>query len=206
MKNPAIAMIALLALAGCGEETTAQQETPQRSVEAPAPETQTETEEKVAEAAPAPAPAPAPVAIDAVIAFESEDGELALPREALTMVSPVHDGDGDTWSVFVQMEAEAAEAFYDLTTKVSGEAMSVIVDDMVVSAPILDQPVYGGGFVFSVDNDEVASAVVAALKGEDKVLPMGVAVAADDALPVDEPEGDDVAIAEPTEETTAVDE
>ncbi len=196
MKNPAIAMIGLLALAACGEETSAQNDRTQQSVEAPTEQTDAASKvEEVAEATAAPAAEPEPV-VDAVIAFKSEDGELALPREALMMVSPVHDGDGDTWSVFVQMEEAAAERFYTLTTKIAGEAMSIIVDDMVVSTPILDQPVYGGGFVFQVDNDKVASTVVAALKGQEEALPLGVAVAAEEALPSDENDAEEVASAD----------
>ncbi len=197
MKNPALAMIALLALAACGEETSATQDSGQRSVEAPA-QPGAEPAKLVAEVEPTPDPEPP---VDAVIAFKGEDGELSLPREALTSIFPMQDGEGDSWSVFIQLEEEAAETFYTLTTKTSGEALSVIVDDMVVSAPILEAPVYGGGFVFPVDNGEAASKVVAALKGEEVVHTEVVAVSADDALPADgEDEAEEVAEADVAEE------
>lgn len=183
--TPMIAAIALLALSACGDDTPTTAEAP---VESP------KKAERVADATPtAPArksgevaevtvkpPTKMPEPENPIIAFKSEDGKLALGRSDLTMVSPVHDADSDVWSVFVQLDKQAAEDFYTLTTEIAGEALAVVVDDMTVSTPVLETAVYGGGFVFRVDNGEVASTVIAALKGE-KPTEI-VEVSAEDAL------------------------
>lgn len=174
--TPLTAAIALLILSACGDETSTNSQSPgqERQVERPALSSGESVE--VAKAEPEPEPA------DAVIAFRGEDGELALGRKALQMVSPVHDAENDVWSVFVQLDEPAAEKFYTLTTKTSGEALSIVVDDMIVSTPVLENPVYGGGFVFDVDNGDAASAVVAALTGEKQNIAMPQEIAAEDAL------------------------
>lgn len=189
------AAIALLALSACGDETSTdtgsagenrrveRSETPDRPVRIAEVEPEViEEPEVVEEEEP----------VDAVIAFRGEDGELALDRKALKMVSPVHDAENDVWSVFVQLDKPAAEKFYTLTTKTHGEALSIVVDDMIVSAPVLENPVYGGGFVFDVDNGEAASAVVAALTGEEQNIAVAHEIAAEDALP-DPADGDEAA-------------
>jgi len=183
--TPLIAAIALLALSACGDEAST-------SAEAPADSPKTERVAEAASAAPAmksgevaevtvKAPTKMPEPDNPIIAFESEDGKLSLGRNALTMVSPVHDAENDVWSVFVQLDKQAAEDFYTLTTEIAGEALAVVVDDMTVSTPVLETAVYGGGFVFRVDDGEVASTVIAALKGEKRTEI--VEVSAEDALP-----------------------
>ena len=192
------AALALLALSACGDEASTDSGSSggERRVEQPAA---SDTPVKIAEVEPEAVAEPEPV--DAVIAFRGEDGELALARTSLAMVSPVHDADNDVWSVFVQLDKPAAEKFYTLTTKTHGEALSIVVDDMVVSAPVLENPVYGGGFVFDVDDGDAASAVVAALTGEEQQTAVPHDVAASDALPSDgEEPADDVASAETGEE------
>ena len=191
--TPLTAAIALLALAACGEETSSDAAPPaqKRSVEAPAPDPAKAA--AVAEVAPVAEPEPEPV--DVAIAFRGEDGELALERDALRMVSPVHDAQNDVWSVFVQMDKEAAEAFYDLTTRTTGEALAIVVEDMVVATPVLETPVYGGGFVFDVDDGDTASAVVATLSGREPQAAAPREIVADAAIPAtDAPDaGTDVA-------------
>ena len=197
--TPLTAAIVLFALAACGEETSSDSQAPaqQRRVETPAAP---QEPVKVAATVPVVAPEPEPEPVDVAIAFRGEDGELELEREALKMVSPVHDAENDVWSVFVQMDKEAGEAFYDLTTKTTGEALTVVVDDMVVAAPVLETAVYGGGFVFDVDDGAVASAVVATLNGTEPQAQAPRAVVAGDALPAAEAAPTSVASAEPDEE------
>ena len=180
--TPLTAAIALIALSACGEDTSTDTARPgqQRQAEAPAPAPAPETVAKVE-----PVVQPEPEPVDVAIAFRGEDGEMALEREALKMVSPVHDAENDVWSVFVQMDKEAGEEFYDLTTKTAGEALAVVVEDMVVATPVLETPVYGGGFVFDVDDGEAASAVVAALQGQEPPAPQPREIVAGDALPDD---------------------
>ena len=195
-----MALLGLLVLAGCGEEnTTAKDASASRSAEAPvtAPSKPAAAEIEVAEAAePVAEPEPEPEPIDAIITFKGEDGMLELERADLDMVSPVQDAESEQWSVFLQLDEDSATDFYDMTSKTAGEAMSIVVDGMVVGAPILDAPVYGGGFVFNVENERVASTVVAALKGEEppSFAPAETEIAAGDALPSDDEEtGDAVA-------------
>ncbi len=200
---PLTAATALMILSACGDEsaTKAESPAPERRVEAPATPgkaADTIVAESARKAAIAPgdvaeviqkAPTPMPEPVNPIIAFKSEDGKLALARTALTMVSPVHDADTDVWSVFVQLDKSAAEDFYTLTTETTGEALAVIVDNMTVSTPVLETAVYGGGFVFKVDNSEVASRVVATLTGEKPQVSV-VDVDARDALPKNRPEAD----------------
>ena len=199
----AMAILGLLALSACGEDTTASDGGAQRNAEAKT-EATPQTAAAVQEAPPAKTAQaeaePEPEPIDAVIAFKGEDGEMELARESLTMISPVHDSEGDRWSVFVQLDKTAAEDFYDLTTRTSGEALSVIVDEMIVSAPVLDTPIYGGGFVFPVDDGDVAGKVVAALTGKKAVTHAPHVVDAKEALPDDSEETDAVAEVEADEE------
>lgn len=191
--KPLIATLALLALAGCGDDTpTAQSGAAQQQAAAPEAAEKT-TAVKVAKAEPAPDP------IDAIITFKGEDGVLELERADLEMISPVQDTASEGWSVFVQMDEDSAMDFYDLTTKTTGEALSIMVGDMIVSTPVLDAPVYGGGFVFNVENGNMAGIVVAKLKGEAAPVPVATAVSADDALPKGEAEGDAVADAQEAE-------
>jgi len=207
---PLTAAIALLALSACGDDSSTSTQSPAqgRSVEAPATDTDTDVAKapvktaKVGDVAEvtAKAPTPMPEPENPIIAFQSEDGKLSLARGALTMVSPVHDAESDVWSVFVQLDKEAAEDFYTLTTETTGEALAVVVDDMTVSTPVLETAVYGGGFVFKVDSGEVASTVVATLTGE-KSQPVRVSVDAEDAMSQDAEDGADTAAgdAEPEE-------
>jgi len=182
------AAIALLALSACGDDssTTAESPAQDRRVEAPQTtgDTDTATAEKPGDVAAVTVKPPTkmPEPAEPIIAFESEDGRLALAREALTMVSPVHDTENDIWSVFVQLDKDAAEDFYTLTTETTGEALAVVVDDKTVSTPVLETAVYGGGFVFKVDSGDVASTVVAALTGAKKRTEI-VDITANDALP-----------------------
>jgi len=191
--TPMAAAIALLALSACGDETStgSQSSGQERQVERPAA---SDEPVRSAEIAPEAVAEPEPEPEDAVIAFRGEDGELALARTSLDMVSPVHDAENDVWSVFVKLDEAAAEKFYTLTTKTTGEALPIIVGDMIVAAPVLDNPVYGGGFVFDVDDGDVASSVVAALTGEEQTFAMPQEIVAGDALPDDSDDpADDVA-------------
>lgn len=206
--TPLYAAIALLALSACGDETSTSADSPatERRVEAGSERTPEKSDlAKVDPAKSKPvksgetasvtvkAPTPMPEPEDPIISFKSEDGKLSLGRKALTMVSPVHDPDSDVWSVFVQLNKQAAEDFYTLTTETTGEALAIVVDDKTVSTPVLETAVYGGGFVFKVDDEAVASTVVAALKGE-APKPSITQVTAEDALPQDE-DGDEKSVA-----------
>ena len=204
---PLTAVIAMLALSACGDDSSTSTQSPAqgRSVEAPATDTDTDVAKAPAKVGDvtevtAKAPTPMPEPEDPIIAFQSQDGKLSLARGALTMVSPVHDAETDVWSVFVQLDKEAAEDFYTLTTETTGEALAVVVDEMTVSTPVLETAVYGGGFVFRVDSGEVASTVVATLTGE-KSQPVRVSVDAEEALSQDAEGGADTAAgdAEPEE-------
>jgi len=192
--------IALLALAACGDDnaTTADTATQDDRTVAtatgdesatPSPSAKSGDIATVTPKAPTPMPEPE----EPIIAFTGQDGTLALGRDDLVMISPVHDAESDKWSVFVQLDEEAAADFYTLTTETTGEPLAVVVDEMTVSTPVLETAVYGGGFVFGVDDSEVASAVVATLKGE---KPQPVQVTAGDALPTGAADDDDVAQAD----------
>jgi|GEM_PF-4948694 len=181
------AVLAMLALSACGDDASTSAEAPasERSAETSAPASTPETaagETETAKAITLAEPTPMPEPVNPIIAFESEDGTMSLGRKSLTMVSPVHDADSNEWSVFIQMDKEAAADFYTLTAETTGEALAVVVDDMTVSTPVLETAVYGGGFVFRVDGNEVASAVVAKLNGKPPT-PTAVEVTAGDALP-----------------------
>lgn len=202
MKTAMPPILLLLALAACGDdgattaETGAQDRTAgaSRTVDpsptpAPAAAKPPAKPGEVAAVVPK-APTPMPEPEEPVITFSGQDGKLALARDDLTMISPVHDAQNDVWSVFVQLDKEAAADFYTLTSETTGEPLAVMVDEMTVSTPVLDTAVYGGGFVFTVDDSAVATAVVATLSGE-KATP--VQVSADDALPDAEESGEDVA-------------
>lgn len=201
--TPLTAALALMALTACGEdaatkaEADAPRETAVETARAPTPaaEPDAAASDTSAQAKTAPAPEPA----TPVIAFKGEDGALALDREALTMISPVHDASTDAWSVFVQIGGTAAEDFYDLTARTAGEALSVVIDGMTVSTPTLETAVYGGGFVFPVEDGAAANRVVAALKGEPAPLAI-VEIDAEDALPGEEPPAQDTAAADAPDE------
>ena len=205
---PLTAAIALMALTACGDDATTAAKEPavETAVTTPAAEPDA-APAKVATvdvAKPAPeialkAPTPMPEPAEPIVAFESEDGALALGRGSLTMVSPVHDAASDVWSVFVQLDETAAADFYTLTSETTGEALAVVVDGNTVSTPVLQTAVYGGGFVFEVDDGAAASAVVAALKGE-TARPTIVEIAAEDALPADEADAQDTAATDAPDE------
>jgi len=189
--------LALLALSGCGDDdgATKAETAPQDrgaetvSVAETTPAKSAAKSGDIAAVTPkAPTPMPEPAA--PIITFTGQDGTLALGRDDLMMISPVHDAESDVWSVFVQLDEEAAADFYTLTTETTGEPLAVVVDEMTVSTPVLETAVYGGGFVFRVDDSDVASTVVATLQGK---KPTPVQVSAGDALPQDAAEEDDVA-------------
>lgn len=182
-----VALASSLTLSACGESdtgATAQSEAPKAEVVKTA---------AVTEPAKAPTPPPEPE-IEAVVEFRIDDSKLKLAKEDLLMVSPVRDEANEKWSVFVQMDEAPGQKFYDLTSSSSGAALSVVVGGAIISAPKIDTPVYGGGFVFDVDNAEVASNVIAALTGQPKEV-----VAIDTAPP--EPQEEEQAAADA--ETTA---
>ncbi len=202
--TPLTAAIVLFALTACGDEasTDSSNAGQERRVEVEQPasaDKPVQTAESIPEVVEEPEPEPE----DAVIAFRGEDGELALARDSLEMVSPVHDAENDVWSVFVKLDEAAAEKFYTLTTKTSGEALPIVIDGMIVAAPVLENPVYGGGFVFDVDNGDVASTVFTALTGQEQTFAMPQEIAAEDALPDDAEEPtEDVANVESDDESS----
>ncbi len=189
------ALMSVFALSGCGDKPADAKAEDDKEVSAAAePATPVVTKEAAPEAAEEIAAAEPEVEIDAVIEFKGEDGALGLERTSLEMISPVHDADSDTWSVFVQLDEEAATAFYDLTSRTTGEALTISVDDKIVATPVLETAVYGGGFVFNVENGEAADMVVATLKGTEPTTSVVTELApATDAAPADDVE----AVAEP---------
>lgn len=162
-----LALMSVFALSGCGDKPADAKAEDDKEVSATASESATPVvaKEAASQAAEEIAAAEPEVEIDAVIEFKGEDGSLGLERTSLEMIAPVHDADSDTWSVFVQLDEDAATAFYDLTTKTTGEALTITVDEKVVATPVLETAVYGGGFVFNVENSKAADMVVATLKG-----------------------------------------
>ena len=194
------ALAASLTLSACGDsETTASadgSEAAETVKVAATAATPSATETPVAAAEPEPEPEPE---IDAVVAFRAGGAELELAAEHLVMVSPVRDETSDTWSVFIQMDKKPAEDFYELTSSTDAAALSVVVDGTVVSAPKIDSPIYGGGFVFEVPDAEIASSVIATLSGKP-----GTAIAIDTS-PVEEPVEEQAAVEAPaeTEDATA---
>lgn len=138
--------LALLVLGACGNDTLVQHAEP---LETPPRDLTT-----------------LPQVINPAIAFKSNDLALALSSDALTMVAPVHDHDSDVWSVFVQLDKQAADDFFALTSEIEGETLAVLIDDQTVSTPLLDTAIYSGGFVFEVENGAVATDVVAGLQAK----------------------------------------
>ncbi len=198
-----LALMSVFALSGCGDkpaDAKAEDDT-EVSATVSEPATPVVAGEVATEAAEEIAAAEPEVEIDAVIEFKGEDGKLGLERTSLEMISPVHDAASDTWSVFVQLDEEAATAFYDLTTKTTGEALTIMVDDKIVATPVLETAVYGGGFVFNVENGKAADMVVATLKGvEPSTSVVSELAPADGAEPSDEPETTAVTTQTPAED------
>jgi preprotein translocase subunit SecD len=95
------------------------------------------------------------------VVFLDRDGEtkyrlgpVEITGEAIDGATAVYDAGGTTqvgagWQINFDLTGAGADTFAEVTTRLAGRQLAIVVDQQVISAPTVDEPITGGSGVIT---------------------------------------------------------
>ena len=107
----------------------------------------------------------------AKLEFKDPEGNVILEGKDIEIAQAVQDGTNGKYMVDFQLSSEGTDKFAEATTKWKGQTISIHLDDVVISAPTVNEPILGGKGVISGDFT-AQEAVNLAMQIESGALPL----------------------------------
>ena len=78
----------------------------------------------------------------AKVEFVDPDGNVIIEGKDMKTVMPISNN--SQYEVYFELESDAAAKFAEATTKFNGQAIAILMDGEVISAPVVNTPITGG--------------------------------------------------------------